>query len=171
MIFPITTVATVLLCSERNEYINLQTAFKGVWCVLCLLHTCKKKFIWFSTYLAWFYWKGSSLHLWSDWDKSFGMTGTFYWSESFTLPVIEVTLITKAIELRRYFFPIRKLVIMIKKIVLTQNKGDLSRKIKLFKNNIHVSKGVDTKDADIKVALMFQQHRKLGAMNDRFAWN
>lgn len=88
---------------------------RGVWCVLCLLHTCKKKIIWFSTYLAWFYWKGSSLHLWSDWDKSFGMTGTFYWSESFTLPVIEVTLITKAIELRRYFFPIRKLVIMIKK--------------------------------------------------------
>lgn len=59
-------------------------------------------------------------------------------------------MITKAIELRRYFFPIRKLVIMIKKIVLTQNKEDLSRKIKLFKNNIHVSKGVDTKDADIK---------------------
>lgn len=78
------------------------------------------------------------------------MTGTFYLSESFTVPVIEVTLITKAIALRRCFFPIWKLVITMKKIGQTQNKGDLSREIKLFKNKIHVSKGEDTEEPDIK---------------------
>lgn len=120
-----------------------------------------------------FFWiEFSSLHLWSDWDKSFGMTGTFYWSESFTLPVIEVTLTTKAIELRRYFFPIwMKLVIMIKKIVLTQNKSRFITEDKIVQKQHTCIKRSRYKRTRYKVALMFQQHRKLGAMNDRFAWN